>query len=577
MKLIKTIAAVLSAALALAGSCGSEQTSARESTLREGASLPAGASSAPLGRGDFSVNLRRVFSEDFESGKNSFRPRGAETLALASGAARGGNYSLRAANRKAAWNGPAVSLSGLSPLRRYEVEAWVRGEETVPSLTINCTLELNGSTYYSCGSAAARAGQWTKLEGTFLLPAGTAGTVLYFETPYTLSPPPEDLTDLFIDDIIISEVTVTGSAAALPALWEIHKDHFSIGTALGSYEIQIPAYADAAARHFNSITMENEMKPAYVLDYGKCSSDPEKYRLSPAIRTDTLDIGLRFARERGLKLRLHTLVWHEQTPAWFFRENYSDDPGAPPASRELMLARMENYIRQVLAYCRENYPGVVYCADVVNEAVEPDHRSAENPGGIRVSGNPWYQTVGPDYVERAFAFARKYAADEIKLFYNDYNCYQPAKLSAIHSLVSGLREKGLIDGVGMQGHIGIQNPPIEDFQNAIITLGGQGLEIQITELDINLAGNSEKDLAELASRYKQLMTMFRFVKEQPLANITNVTVWGLTDDGSWLNNASGAKYPLLFDRYLCPKDAFFGFALDDSIPLQYAGLQYAGP
>jgi endo-1,4-beta-xylanase len=179
--------------------------------------------------------------------------------------------------------------------------------------------------------------------------------------------------------------------------------------------------------------------------------------------------------------------------------------------------------------------------------------------------------VGPDYVERAFAFARKYAANEIKLFYNDYNCYQYAKLSAIHDLVSGLQEKGLIDGVGMQGHIGMRYPALADFQNAIVTLGGSGLEIQITELDIDLAANREEDLAELASRYKQLVTMFRSVKGQSLANITNVTVWGLTDDGSWLNGASGAKYPLLFDRYLCPKDAFFGFALDDSIPLLYAG------
>jgi endo-1,4-beta-xylanase len=514
------------------------------------------------------VALRRVFSEDFEAGKSGFRPRGAETLALVPGAAHGGNYSLQVTNRTATWNGPAVSLNSLvSPLQRYEVEAWVRYDGAAPSLTINCTLELNGSSYYTCGLAVAAAGQWTKLEGTFLLPAGTIGTVLYFESPYTLDPAPEDLGGFFIDDLIISEVTVTGSAIDLPALWEIHKEYFSVGTALGARETGIPAYADTAARHFNSITMGNEMKPAYVLDYEQCSSEPETYRLSPAIRTDNLDIGLRFARERGLKLRLHTLVWHEQTPAWFFRERYSGDPKAPLASRELMLGRMENYIRQVLSYCRENYPGVVYCADVVNEAVEPDHRSAENPGGIRAVGNPWYQTVGPDYVERAFAFARKYAAGEIKLFYNDYNCYQYAKLSAIGDLVSGLQEKGLIDGVGMQGHIGMGYPSLEDFQNAIVTLGGSGLEIQITELDIDLAGNREEDLAELASRYKQLVTMFRSIKDRSLANITNVTVWGLTDDGSWLNGPSGAKYPLLFDRYLCPKDAFFGFALDDSIPL----------
>jgi endo-1,4-beta-xylanase len=459
-----------------------------------------------------------------------------------------------------------MHVSGMViPLRRYDVEAWVRCEGRASALQINCGFEINGSSYYTCGFATARAGKWTKLEGTFVFPADTASANLYFESAYSQNPAPEDLADIFIDDIVISEVTV--AAADVPPLWGVYADYFSIGAALGAYETRIPAYADTAARHFNSITMGNEMKPDFVLDYGKCSSEPEKYGLSPAIRTDNMDIGLGFARDRGLKLRFHTLVWHEQTPAWFFRERYSADPAAPFASREVMLARMENYIRQTLTYCRENYPGVVYCVDVVNEAIEPDHRDAGNPGGIRSKGNPWYQTVGPDYVEWAFVFARKYAAEGTKLFYNDYNCYNYTKLLAIQNLAADLQGKGLIDGVGMQGHIGMEEPTVMDFQYAVTKLGGTGLEIQITELDINLAGSREEDLAELASRYKRLMTTLRFIKERSLANITNVTVWGLTDDSSWLNGVSGRKYPLLFDKYLRPKAAFFGFALDDSIPL----------
>ncbi|MDR2748144.1 MAG: endo-1,4-beta-xylanase [Treponema sp.] len=556
MRVTNKTAAVLAAALVFMGNCDSGRP-----VSTTGASVPAG-------REDFAVSRSHIFSEDFEDMKSSLRPRGQETLSIVPGAAQGGNYCLLAANRKASWNGPMIPVGGkVLPLRRYDVEAWVRYGETASSVTINCGFEINGSAYYTCGFAPARAGKWTKLEGTFVFPADTAAANLYFESSYTQSPGPEDLADIFIDDLVISEVAVTGSAAALPPLWAEYEDYFSIGTAIGAYEARIPAYAEVAARHFNSVTMGNEMKPDYVLDYAKCSSDPEKYELSPAIRTDTLDAGLRFARDQGLKLRVHTLVWHEQTPSWFFRERYSADPGAPLASRELMLARMENYIRQVLTYCQENYPGVVYCADVVNEAIEPSHRNAGNPGSIRTAGNLWYQTVGPDYVEWAFTFARKYAAEGIKLFYNDYNCYNYTKLLAIYNLVLGLYEKGLIDGVGMQGHIGMEEPTVTDLQYAVTKLGGIGLEIQITELDINLAGGREEDLAELASRYKRLMTTLRFIKERSLANITNVTVWGLTDDGSWLNNASGPKYPLLFDKYLRPKEAFFGFALDDSVPL----------
>jgi beta-xylosidase/GH35 family endo-1,4-beta-xylanase len=365
----------------------------------------------------------------------------------------------------------------------------------------------------------------------------------------------------------------TGENADPSSLWEIHKDYFSIGIGVVPNDIQAPDRMATVLRHFNSITMGNEMKPDYVLDYDKCSADPEKYDLSPAIHTRNMDIGLKFAQEHGIKLRFHTLVWHAQTPAWFFREKYSRDPDAPFVSREIMLARMENYIKQALEYCQQNYPGIVYAVDVVNEAIEPGDRSAENTGSIRtrIDGkvNPWYATVGADYVEKAFTFARKYAAPDIKLIYNDYGCYNRAKLFAIHELVSGLYAKGIIDGVGMQSHIGMEDPSLTDYQYAITRLGEIGVELQITELDVGLASNSPDDLAALGSRYKRIMTMYRYVDEHKLANITNVTVWGLTDEGSWLNNAEGAKYPLLFDHNLQPKAAFFGFALDDSVPLIY--------
>ena len=208
---------------------------------------------------------------------------------------------------------------------------------------------------------------------------------------------------------------------------------------------------------------------------------------------------------------------------------------------------------------------LIYAWDVVNEAVSPGDGRED---GIRVADNNWFEVIGPDYIELAFTFARKYAEPDQKLFYNDFQTYDKNKMYYLMNLIKGLQEKDIIDGIGMQDHMDMTNPGVLDYQYTLNRYANLGLEIQVTELDINTDDNSEEGQRKLAARYKGIMTIILDQIENDRANITSITFWGLTDDRSWLNNPDEPKYPLLFDENLQAKPAFFGVAMDDSISIR---------
>ncbi len=347
----------------------------------------------------------------------------------------------------------------------------------------------------------------------------------------------------------------------IPSMSEYWKDYFSIGIAITKGELLNDFKGDLIKQQFNSMTCGNEMKPDALLDREATKSAGTE--TCPVLKFDSCDEMLQFCVDNNIKMRGHTLVWHSQTPDWFFMEEYSNKPDAVFASREVMLQRMENYIRLVMEYVNTTYPGVVYAWDVVNEAIAPGDGGED---GMRMSDSLWYQTIGPDFVEKAFEYARKYADPEQKLFYNDFNTYEAPKRIAILNLVNKIKDQGNIDGIGMQSHIGMSSPTLLDYEETIRKFGETGLEIQITELDINLDSNTEEDFLKEGTRYKRLFFTFKNLVDNGEANITNITVWGLTDEGSWLNK-DGKRYPLLFNQVLETKPAFWGVLMDDGIPL----------
>lgn len=349
-------------------------------------------------------------------------------------------------------------------------------------------------------------------------------------------------------------------AGELPSIKDVYQDKFYVGVALSKSDFSNIQKAKLVAIQFNSITCENEMKADFTLDHAATlANGDEEY---PVVNMKNATVALEFAKKNGIMMRAHTLVWHSQTPRWLFTEGFDKSEDAPLVTREVMLVRMENYIKQEMEYVNTNYDGVVYAWDVVNEAIEVGDGHKD---GIRTKNNYWYEVIGDDYIELAFTYAKKYAGPNQKLFYNDYGTYEKSKLFAIYELVSKLKEKEIIDGVGLQDHIQIDYPGILDYQYAINKYSELGLEIQITELDIACSENTDEAQEKLATRYRTIFTTLLNCIEKGNANITSVTVWGLTDDRSWLNKPEAPSYPLLFDKNLKPKRAFFGALLDPSV------------
>ena len=509
--------------------------------------------------GSVEVKEDLIYEDDFEGDATLFTGRGAAKVEIVSSKAQVGSKSLFVSGRTALWNGATVDLSEkLLDGEKYIVNGWVLYEEGPDQVQFDCKVERNNSQYLSFASAMAKKGEWTEIKGSIIIPQDTTSASVYFESGFADG----DLIDFYVDGVIIKQETATVDRGEIPSLKEVYKDLFSMGVGVTANEIPQDR-KELIKEQFNSLTPGNELKPDSVLDHATSISDP-KYNDNPAVKFDRVEPILEFAKEADIPVRGHTLVWHSQTPRWFFTEGYSTAADAHLVSKELMLKRLENYIRQVLEYTQTNYPGLIYAWDVVNEAINPGEGD-EN--GFRVKDSLWYEVIGPEFVEKAFEYARKYADPEVKLFYNDYNTEEKGRILYMKKLVKALKEKGLIDGIGLQSHLKIDSPSLVDVNTSFMEYGELGLEIQITELDMGLSDNSEEEFMNQAKRYKRLFMFMKNARESGVANITNVTFWGLSDDISWLNKPSEPNYPLLFDNYLLQKPAFWGVLQSPDIPL----------
>ena len=330
----------------------------------------------------------------------------------------------------------------------------------------------------------------------------------------------------------------------MPSLKEIYAGQFDFGAAAPRAAFSDPKLKQMMLEQFSILTPENELKPNFVMDWGKSrqlvaeSGDETAVAVQFSAAKPLLD----FAKANGLKVHGHVLVWHIETDDAFFREGY--DKSRPMLGREAMLGRLENYIREIMLYLDENYPGVVASWDVVNEAID------DGSNGLRKSN--WYETVGGDYVERAFELARKHAPEGTLLYYNDYNTAQPGKLKGILELLEKLTAEGNIDGYGFQMHHQLLSPGITAITNAVRSVASLGLKLRVSELDVGIKNYSEETLAKQAKKYAAVMRLMREYAGQTEA----VEVWGLKDDMSYRSY----EHPLLFDADLSPKPAFWAVA-----------------
>ncbi len=312
--------------------------------------------------------------------------------------------------------------------------------------------------------------------------------------------------------------------------------------------------------HFNSVTAENDMKPASLLDWQASEQKAATGDDTPVIKFGTMDSMLDYAKANNLKVRFHTLVWFNQTPEWFFHEGYATDK--PLVSADTMKRRMESYITQIIDHVETKYPGLVYAWDVVNEAVDSLYTPSADKEHfyMRTQDNFWYKTIGWEYVKCAFQYARNAMNKNNgsgKLFYNDY-MERPMRDQIIAMLNDVNAEGKLCDGMGCQAHFNMNNPiNYKDYWLALQAYQAAGFEIQITELDV-MVPDGTKQFEEQAQVYRTLFDMFLNVPA-----ITGVTLWGVDDGSSWRSD----NLPLIFDGNLTPKRAYYAVMQDPGIPV----------
>ncbi|MBQ8073502.1 MAG: endo-1,4-beta-xylanase [Clostridia bacterium] len=347
-----------------------------------------------------------------------------------------------------------------------------------------------------------------------------------------------------------AEASARGPKTYDPLLKELAAEAgFRIGICLSPHQLSDKNYLELLSTQFNTTTCTNETKAYSLLD--QLASQRSEDGM-PRMNYAQADQMISWAQANGVGVRGHVLTWDAYMTDWFFREDYAS--GKPIASREVILARMESYITQVITHFEEKFPGVIYCWDVVNEAMgdSPSECLDGDPRLLRVTRNgqpnAFYAYVGEDYVEYSFLFARNAVealGADIHLFYNDYNMLYPMKRNAAKALVESINsfamdENGhprkLIDGIGMQGYMGgygeqagcLSPDLITNTRDSVRAFADLGMEVHITEMA--LRNYDEAFQAEHAAFYGSMFEMLGAINQQLGRNVlTCVTIWGVND------------------------------------------------
>lgn len=337
--------------------------------------------------------------------------------------------------------------------------------------------------------------------------------------------------------------TQTGGSAE-KGLKDYYKDYFMMGVAVSPRSLKTDE-ARLITREFESLTPENAMK------MGPIHPSENFYYWKDA------DAIADFAKANNKKLRGHCLVWHNQSPSWFF----TDSTTGKQVTKDVLMKRLKDHITTVVS----RYKGTIYAWDVVNEAISDKQDEYFRP-------SLFYQICGEEFVAKAFEWA--HAADpKALLFYNDYNEISPVKREKIIRMIKDLQAKAVpIHGVGLQGHWAVNEPGREQLDKTLNDFASLKLNMQITELDISVypkehesrsrktaadedtSFSAEKENKQMEV-YKMCFELFRKYKK----DITAVTFWNISDRYSWLDNfpVQGRKdHPLLFDQNLARKKAY---------------------
>lgn len=313
-------------------------------------------------------------------------------------------------------------------------------------------------------------------------------------------------------------------------LKDFYLDYFPIGASIAPRSLNYQE-SSLIKKEFNSVTLE------YLLQLKHIYKEPGVYDFEAA------DGLINFAKDNNLKIRGHSLCWHDRVPDW-----YIQDKKGEKLSREQLLAKHQSHVNTMV----NRYKNTIYAWDVVNEAIS-------NEANEYIEKSPFQQIIGDDYIAKTFEFAHQ-ADPKAKLFYNDFNYINPDKRGKIIRLINSLKHSNIpIHGIGIQGHWSIYGPTEKELRGILDDVIKLGLDIQITELDVSIHPKNDKERKKKALLFleespnqdelqaKQYEMIFRVLREYK-SHITGVTFWNVSDYYSWMDKPNIKHRPLLFNE-----------------------------
>ena len=470
------------------------------------------------------------------------------------------------------------------------------------------------------------AGKWTKFEGTYKIPSGAKKVVIrILEQGDWQEPGSCIMGKYYVANVSMKKITKPKPEIEenIPdwkaSVTESLGNGSIAGTAIMSSEISDDTLMALVKKHFNAVTFGNELKPDALFNYqigqsvdsttitfqGKELKVPvvnDKQENLDFSRADAmLDKILEWNNanpNNKIRVRGHVLVWHSQTPEWFFHEDY--DVAKPYVDKETMNRRLEWFISSVFDHyfgkaANGKYDGLFYGWDVVNEAVNgntyrddkviPDESDTSTSDTRHGSNSMWWRVYqSNEFIINAFKYANHYAPEDVELYYNDYGETDNTKCEGIVKLINDVKHAAgtRLDAFGMQAHYNVDGFSAAQFKSVAKKYAQAAGKVQLTELDFKAsstydgtAATKESEYTKMAYCHKNLYEAIKALKNEG-TNVSGLTVWGVIEPNSWLHSQSNvgggangsAQCPLLFDGNYKAKPAYWAYV--DATKLQPA-------
>lgn len=470
------------------------------------------------------------------------------------------------------------------------------------------------------------AGKWTKFEGTYKIPSGAKKVVIrILEQGDWQEPGSCIMGKYYVANVSMKKITkpkpeIENNIEAWKASVTKSLGTGSIaGTAIMSSEIKDDTLMELVEKHFNAVTFGNELKPDALFNYQigqsvgytKITFQGKELKV-PVVNDKNENLDFSRADEmlekilewnnanpnNKIRVRGHVLVWHSQTPEWFFHEDYN--VAKPYVDKETMNRRLEWFISSVFDHyfgeaANKKYAGLFYGWDVVNEAVNgntyrddkviSDASDTSTSDTRHGSNSMWWRVYkSNEFIINAFKYANKYAPNDVELYYNDFGETDNTKCEGIVKLINDVKSADgtRLDAFGMQAHYNVDGFSAAQFKSVAKKYAQAAGKVQLTELDFKAsstydgtAATKESEYTKMAYCHKNLYEAIKALKKEG-TNVSGITVWGVIEPNSWLHSqsdlgggASGsAQCPLLFDGNYKAKPAYWAYV--DASQLQPA-------